>query len=213
MRRRFAIILICIEIVLSVCFLVSGIMFVRSTSRMLPVSDLTMIQNTLRQYADVFDAQRDNIDRFGSQAIPSCAVNLRELSVLAKDLAPAAELLRSSTTMKTPSVLGIPSIQPLRGLEDIAFDLELLLPRLSRTLEQTANSFQDYTEHDHRLLIQSIDSTILLLRSCADTLEIRISELPIQMRRLGIIVCLGTLVMLLFAATQFLLLPPREIRL
>lgn len=210
MKRRIAIILITLEIVLAVCFLAGGVIFTQQVTRLLPLSDLTMAHNTLRQYADALDAQRDNWDRIGGDVIPSYAVNLRELGVLANDLAPAAALLRTSATFSTPQVLGIPSVQPLRDMEDAAMDLEALLPRLAKTLEQTAVSFDDYTENDHKKLIESIDSTILLLRNCADTMEARINDIPKQMRLLGMAVCFAAAVMLLFASTQLLLLPPTK---
>lgn len=208
MKRRIAIILIVLEIALSLCFLAGGVAFTRQVKSVLPVSDLLMVENTLRQYADVLDAQRDNIDRFGSMVVPSFSMNLRELGVLANDLGPAAALLRTSSTFSTPQMLFIPSVQPLRGMEDIAMDLEVLLPRLARTLEQTADSLQDYTENDHRKLVEAIDSTILLLRFSADTIDARVTDIPKQLRMLGMAVCIAAAIMVLFASTQLLLLPP-----
>lgn len=210
MKRTIAILLISLETLLSLLFLCGGIVFLRQAKTHLPISQLTIAKNTLRQYAATLDCQRDNLDRFGTRVIPGYAVNLQELSILAKDLVPAVELLRQTTTLSTPKVFRIPSYQPLADFEQAAEDLKALLPRLSRTLQQTAQSFRDYTAQDHEKLIQSLDSTIVLLNVTADSLEQQIQALPAYARTTALAICLAGLVMLLFAATQFLLLPPKN---
>lgn len=209
MKRTILISLLCLELAISLVFLGGSIVFVSQVPKKFPISDLTMTANLLRQYADAVEAQRDNIDRFGSRNMPAYAVNLRELSYLTNDLQPLAEFIRQVAGLTSGEFLGI-KIHPMKDLEVAAGDLEALMPRLSKTLGQTSTIFRDYTKEDHEKLIKALDSTILQLRNVAGTIELRAQELPGQIRMAGMALVLLSCVMLLFVATQLMLLPPAQ---
>lgn len=208
MKRLIAILLIAIQLVVGLLFLTGGVVAYCRASRMAPVAELTILKNTLLQYAGSLDAKRDNLDRFGSRVIPGYAANLRELSVLLGDLEPLTTLLRQTASISTPAVLGLRPVKPLSGLEETAEDLEALLPRLSKTLAQSSDAFRAYTEEDHEKVIQSLDSTILVLRNTAEDLEEFAELLPgrLRMAAAGFLLFAGFL--LLSTVTQILLLPP-----
>ena len=208
MKRTIAIFLISLETLLALLFLGSGFVFLRQVQKHIPTTQLTLAKDTLRQYADILNCQRENLDRFGTHIVPSYASNFQELSNVTKNLIPIVELMRKTATISTPKFFQIPSYQPLADFGAVAENLNELLPHLSYSLEQTAQTCRDYTQQDHEKLLQSIDSTIILLNVTADCIEQQTQALPFYAKNTGLAVCLAGLVMLLFAATQFLMLPP-----
>ncbi|GEM_PF-5951505 len=208
-KRTTLITLLCLEMAISLILLIGSVIFTVQAPKSLPASDMVMTANLLRQYADAVDAQRDNIDRFGSKNMPAYAVNLRELSYLATDIQPLVEFMRQIAALPAGEIFGI-KVKPMKDLEVAARDLEALMPRISKTLAQTSTIFRDYTKEDHAKLIKALDSTVMQLRNTADTLELQSKELPGQIRMIGMALVLLTIVMILFVTTQLMLLPPEN---
>ena len=208
MRREIAIILVALELLLSISFLsASAYLFVQAR-HFSPFAELTKAQTLLRQYADAADAQRDNLDRFGSAVIPGYSANLRDLSALTRDLQPIAKLLRQAAKTSTPSVLGVAGMKPFAELEDAARDLEALLPRLSKSLNETSRSLKSYTSKDHEKLIQALDSTILVLNQTADDIDVWKQSIPRGIRLASAVLLLFSLTVMMLSVSQTLTLPP-----
>lgn len=208
MRREIAIILVALELLLSISFLsASAYLFVQAR-HFSPFAELTKAQTLLRQYADAADAQRDNLDRFGSAVIPGYSANLRDLSALTRDLQPIAKLLHQAAKTSTPSALGVAGLKPFAELEDAARDLEALLPRLSKSLNETSRSLKSYTSKDHEKLIQALDSTILVLNQTADDIDVWKQSIPRGIRLASAVLLLFSLTVMMLSVSQTLTLPP-----
>lgn len=208
MKRSIAICLVTLELLLSGILLAGALVFTVLVPRRFPVADCRMLQALLTQYATALDAQRDNWDRLGTRVVASYAVNFRELGALSLETGELVGALRETLAVPVPGFLGNLSLKPAEDLKRVSRDLEVLLGRLSRTMDQTAQVFSDYSQEDHQKFLAAVDSTILLLQLYAQRAGQAAATGPRLLRNAGLAVSLLALLLFCLSLNQALNLPP-----
>lgn len=210
MKRKIALCLVSLELLLSGVFLTGALLFALMAPRHFPVADCRMLQTLLVQYATALDAQRDNWDRLGTRVVASYAVNFRELGALSLETGELVGALRETLAAPVPGFLGNLSLKPAEDLKRVSRDLETLLGRLSRTMNQTAQVFSDYSQEDHRKFLDAVDSTILLLQLYAQRAGEVAETGPRVLRYAGWSASLLALLLFCLSLNQALTLPPPQ---
>ena len=164
MRRIIATVLCAISLIFSLAGVLCCLVGIGVTKQVINQSQVVAFETAMRTYADSLDSMRDNIDVTGSQ-IPVYALTLKKTAKLFEDAQKAAEELEKLTA------ISVANLQPFGALEGIAQDLREFLPQFSKSLGAAEKSLAGYTPENHEKVIDTIDKTVLLLKTNADKLE------------------------------------------
>ena len=164
MRRIIATVLCAISLIFSLAGVLCCLVGIGVTKQMINQSQVVAFETAMRTYADSLDSMRDNIDVTGSQ-IPIYALTLKKTAKLFEDAQKAADELEKLTA------ISVANLQPFGALEGIAQDLREFLPQFSKSLGAAEKSLAGYTPENHEKVIDTIDKTVLLLKTNADKLE------------------------------------------
>lgn len=164
MRRTIAIVLCAISLIFSLAGVLCCLVGIGVTKQVINQSQVVAFETAMRTYADSLDSMRDNIDVTGSQ-IPIYALTLKKTAKLFEDAQKAADELEKLTA------ISVANLQPFGALEGIAQDLREFLPQFSKSLGAAEKSLAGYTPENHEKVIDTIDKTVLLLKTNADKLE------------------------------------------
>ena len=164
MRRIIATVLCTISLIFSLAGVLCCLVGIEVTKQVINQSQVVAFETAMRTYADSLDSMRDNIDVTGSQ-IPIYALTLKKTAKLFEDAQKAADELEKLTA------ISVANLQPFGALEGIAQDLREFLPQFSKSLGAAEKSLAGYTPENHEKVIDTIDKTVLLLKTNADKLE------------------------------------------
>ena len=164
MRRIIATVLCTISLIFSLAGVLCCLVGIGVTKQVINQSQVVAFETAMRTYADSLDSMRDNIDVTGSQ-IPIYALTLKKTAKLFEDAQKAADELEKLTA------ISVANLQPFGALEGIAQDLREFLPQFSKSLGAAEKSLAGYTPENHEKVIDTIDKTVLLLKTNADKLE------------------------------------------
>lgn len=164
MRRIIATVLCAISLIFSLAGVLCCLVGIGVTKQVINQSQVVAFETAMRTYADSLDSMRDNIDVTGSQ-IPIYALTLKKTAKLFEDAQKAADELEKLTA------ISVANLQPFGALEGIAQDLREFLPQFSKSLGAAEKSLAGYTPENHEKVIDTIDKTVLLLKTNADKLE------------------------------------------
>ena len=164
MRRIIATVLCAISLIFSLAGVLCCLVGIGVTKQVINQSQVVAFETAMRTYADSLDSMRDNIDVTGSQ-IPVYALTLKKTAKLFEDAQKAADELEKLTA------ISVANLQPFGALEGIAQDLREFLPQFSKSLGAAEKSLAGYTPENHEKVIDTIDKTVLLLKTNADKLE------------------------------------------
>ena len=164
MRRIIATVLCAISLIFSLAGVLCCLVGIEVTKQVINQSQVVAFETAMRTYADSLDSMRDNIDVTGSQ-IPVYALTLKKTAKLFEDAQKAADELEKLTA------ISVANLQPFGALEGIAQDLREFLPQFSKSLGAAEKSLAGYTPENHEKVIDTIDKTVLLLKTNADKLE------------------------------------------
>ena len=169
MKKKLAILLCILSLIVSAGAIVSGLVAMCVTDRLVSQSQIVAIETTLRTYADSLDSLRDSIDVTGSQ-IPVYAMTLKKTATIFQDAQKVADELDKLTTLQV-NLPVVGAMMPFGSLDKIVRDLREFLPQFSKSLSAAEKSLSGYTPANHEKIIDSIDKTVLLLKVNADKLE------------------------------------------
>ncbi|MBO4619122.1 MAG: hypothetical protein J5654_03345 [Victivallales bacterium] len=169
MRRTIAIILCVLSLVFSICAVICCIVGMKTTKQVIDQSQVVALETAMRTYADSLDSIRDSIDVTGSQ-IPVYALTLKRTAKLVQDTQVVANELEKYTMLEVNVPL-VGTIRPFESLKTIVSDLRDFLPQFGKSLSAAEESLSGYTLENHEKIIDSIDKTVLLLKTNADKLQ------------------------------------------
>ncbi len=208
MKRTIALLLLWGELILSTLLLAGSVAFFLLAPRAFPRQELSHFRETLDQAAQTLEQQSARLATLEQQLLPGYAVHLREISALTEQGEGLLTALRRNPALPLLGILGFPQANALTELTQLTENLEALLPRISRTTLQSAQVLEDAAQQDLPQLRQS-------LRHAADdlrTLEGKTLALqekgPRLLRTLAAFATLLPLLLLCFAASNALTLPP-----
>lgn len=175
MRRTVAITLSVLSLIFSICGIICCAVGMGVTKQVIDQSQVVALETALRTYADSLDSVRDSIDVTGSQ-IPVYALTLKKTAKLFQDTQGVANELEKYISVEVNLPL-LGNIRPFESLKTLTQDLRDFLPQFSKALSAAEKSLSGYTVEDHEKVIDSIDKTVLLLRTNADKLQEQIQVL------------------------------------
>ena len=175
MRRTIAITLCVLSLIVSIGGIICCTLVAEITKKLITESQVVALETSMRAYADSLDSMRDNIDVTGSQ-IPVYALTLKKTAKLFDDAEEAAVELEKLIVMEVP-VPALGSMKPFAGLEKIVHDLREFIPQFAKSLDAAEKSLSGYTPENHEKIIDSIDKTVLLLKTNADKLQEQVKVL------------------------------------
>lgn len=169
-HRKLINFLIGVELLFAVAVLAIGAWTLKNAWNACPQPVAMAIRTTLNGYAEVLDSQRDNVDRSFSK-MGTYAKTMRSVMIVLDDVDDVARQLEKLANFSGGSLPFWGEIRPFQALAPLAVDLRQSLPEMIASLEDSAETLEQYTPEAHEEVMRSLDNTILTLRLAADTIE------------------------------------------